>query len=138
MIGGLTTDILVITGVPSIGVSMIVYASSGAFGNLAGSFVETWITKEKNNIPTLIIDSIFGAATGALFGTIDGPRQSMIDEITGSAGEKALKRGIDFAYAATKTSLRELGKIGSTFVEEALKSFTSWFIKEYTKYIIGD
>ena len=137
-IGGVTTDALVITGIPSVGVAIIAYAASGVIGNIAGSLIESCITKQEVNASDLIVDSLFGVATGALFGSIIGSQTNMIDKITRSAGKKALERGINFSYAAAKTSLRELRNIASSFVEEALTSFTSWFIKEYTKYAIGD
>ena len=39
-----------------------------------------------------------------------------------------------FVTAAVKTSARELGKMGSTVVEEVLTSFTFWFIEEFTMH----
>ena len=47
---------------------------------------------------------------------------------------RALGCKISVWKAIEKTAAREFSKIGTTVVEEALTSFTSWLVKEYTKF----
>ena len=88
-------------------------------------------------IVLLGIDAGFGAATGALMGTFKGPQKSMIQDITDRAGEKALKKGITFGYAALRTTKREFKNFGSSLIEEAFTSFVAWFTGETVKKWVG-
>ena len=135
-VGGISADVLLVTGC-TIKVAIIVGSVSGGIGNTLGNIVESMITNRKLNLVNILIDASFGAATGALFGAINGAQDSMMQVVINGAGKKALERGISFLEAAAKTSARELSKIGTSFVEESLTSFVSWFIQAYTEYIIG-
>lgn len=130
-VGGFVSDVLVVTGC-SIGGAIIAGAVGGAFGNILGNITESKITNNKLDRNSMIIDAAFGAATGAFFGAMNGPQKSMMEVVKSSAGKKTLQKGITLIDAVAKTSARELSKIGTTFIEETLSSFTSWLFKEYS------
>ena len=129
VVSGLTADVILVTG-GSAAVVIVAGAASGAIGSGMGSIAQDLISGDKINWRDVGIDLAFGAASGALFGAISGPQNSMMDDVTSRAGSKILKKGIGVGYAVKKTSARELRNIGSSFVEEGLSNFTSWFTQK--------
>lgn len=51
----------------------------------------------------------------------------MMEKVTQSAGKKALVRGVTVKYAIKKTIRNEYQNAGSTFAEECLGNFMSWY-----------
>ena len=134
-ITGAVADVLTITG-GTAGIVIAAYAASGAGGNFIGSITEDLIVTGTPDWVDAGVEATFGAATGALSGIISGSQDAMMDVVKAKAGKKALKK-INVWYAVRKTASREFNKIGTSFLEESLSSFTFGLFSETTKEMLG-
>ena len=139
-VAGVAADVIMVTG-GSGAVVVGVYAAAGALGSYAGTLTENAINGNdvlsKEIQCEVLIDAAWGGAFGALGGVVTGGVSSMMDDAINSAGSKRLAKGVTMGYAATKALKKELRKIGSSFIEEFLSNFNSWFTRESIEHGIG-
>lgn len=125
-ITGFVADAVILTGGSAIGV-VAAYAMGGAFGGALGNIAEAKYKGEKVNLRSVGKDAIVGGIFGTLGGSTVGKVIPMMEKVTQSAGKKALARGITVKYTIKKTIRNEYKNAGSTFIEECLGNFMSWY-----------
>ncbi|MBQ8380722.1 MAG: hypothetical protein IJY18_02405 [Clostridia bacterium] len=131
-VAGIAADVILVTG-GTAAVVMLAGAAGGLIGSGLGSATEDLIVDQQVNLGDVFVDAVLGAATGALMGAVSGPQKSMMETVKASAGKKALDRGINIFYAIKKTFKKETMHLPSSFLQEGLSNFTSWFASETVK-----
>lgn len=125
-ITGFVADAVILTGGSAIGV-VAAYAMGGTFGGALGNIAEAKYKGEKVNLRSVGKDAIVGGIFDTLGGSTVSKVIPMMEKMTQSAGKKALARGITVKYAIKKTIRNEYKNAGSTFIEECLGNFMSWY-----------
>ncbi len=125
-ISGAAADVIIVTG-GSAAVVAGVMAGAGAVGAIAGDGVESLITGENMNWEETATNACWGAATGALFGYMDGEVSSQLGKYASRGFWKAtrnilIREGREIVSAATEEVL--------TNVTADLLEFTARFFKE--------